>query len=110
MGKGEYLGEFETVVLLAVLRVGTEAHGAAVHREIFETTARDVSIPTVHVTLTRLADKGFLTVGRQSPEGGGRARKVFAVTPAGVAQLERTRGLFDRLWDGVSLQAAREGN
>ena len=108
MGKGEVLGEFEAVVLLAVLRVGVQAHAAAVHREIQETTGRDVSMATVHVTLTRLAAKGYVAAGVEAVESG-RPRKVFSLLPAGVAQLERQRRQFDSLWDGVELPGARPG-
>ena len=103
MGKGEYLGEFETIALLAVLRVGRHAHGAAVHREIFDTTGRDVSIPTVHVTLNRLADKGLLDCRVERQDGGGRARKTFRITEEGLRRLETTRVLMARIWDGVRL-------
>ncbi|NNM31881.1 MAG: PadR family transcriptional regulator [Gemmatimonadetes bacterium] len=105
MGKGEVLGEFEAVVLLAVLRVGGPAHAASAHREIQETTGRDVSIATVHVTLNRLVSKGYVTV-RIDSEGAGRPRKVFTLLPVGAAQLDRQRRQFDALWDGVELPGA----
>ena len=107
MGKGEFLGEFETIVLLAVIRVGNHAHGAAVHREIYDTTGRDVSIPTVHVTLKRLVQKKYLNCTTKSEPSGGRARRVFEITDDGVRQLERTRGLIDNIWEGVRLAMPR---
>lgn len=108
MGKGEVLGEFEAVVMLAVLRVGSEAHGAGVHREIQDTTGRDVSIPTVHVTLGRLERKGYLSCDLETGRVAGRARKIFSLTPSGVVQLGHQRSQFDRLWRGVRLPSSGE--
>lgn len=103
MGKGEVLGELEAVVMLAVARVRGLAHGAAVHREIQETTGRDVSIPTVHVTLARLEGKGYLSCRLEADPKGRRARKLFTLTPDGITQLELQRSQYDRLWQGVTL-------
>ena len=108
MGKGEVLGEFEAVVMLAVLRVEGGAHGAAVHREIQETTGRDVSIPSVHVTLSRLERKGYLSHALETGRASGRARKIFSVTPSGALELARQRSQFDLLWKGVRLPARSE--
>ncbi len=60
MGKGDHLGEFEYVVMLAVARLKSDAYGVGIHSEIQRTTGRDVSIPAVYVTLTRLEEKGYL--------------------------------------------------
>jgi DNA-binding PadR family transcriptional regulator len=109
MGKGEVLGELEAVVMLAVARVQGLVHGAAVHREIQETTGRDVSIPTVHVTLARLEGKGYLSCSLESDPRGRRARKLFSLTRAGITQLELQRRQYDRLWQGVTLSPSRKG-
>ena len=102
MTKGVHLGEFEEIVLLATAR--SDGYGAAIHAEILETTARDVSIPAVYVTLTRLEKKGLVSssVELAGEERGGRPRKVFAVSPAGVRQLQAVRLLKARLWEGLA--------
>ena len=103
MGKGEHLGEFEQVVLLAVAR-RAHSYGAAVHEEIQETTGRDVTIATVYVTLSRLARKGYLSeaVELGDAERGGRPKKVFRLTGQGTEQLKQARLQLARLWEGLS--------
>ncbi len=104
MGKGTNLGEFEEIVLLAVGRLRGGGYGASIHEEILSATARDVSIASVYVTLSRLAEKGYVETGVElaGPERGGRPRKVFALTDAGIAELRRTRLERARLWDGLA--------
>jgi len=103
MGKGEYLGEFEQIVLLALARLGENAYGVAIHEEILATTGRDVSIPAVYVTLSRLEDKGYVSshTGEPTPTRGGRARRFYRIERAGVQALEQTKTMLDRLWRGV---------
>lgn len=100
MGKGEHLGEFETIVLLAVAGLPGEASGAAIHERILESTGRDVSLASVYVTLSRLEKKGLLTtaVDTVHAEQGGRLRKLFAPTDSAVRALCDTRRSHDRLW------------
>ena len=104
MGKGRHLGEFEEIVLLAVARRRDGAHGASIHEEILETTGRDVSIASVYVTLGRLDEKGYLETGVElaGEERGGRPRKTFSLTPSGIAELQRSRLIQARLWEGVA--------
>lgn len=106
----DYLGEFEQVVLLALARLKGDAYGMTIHEEIFETTGRDVAIPAVYVTLSRLEKKGYVAsdVGAGGVERDGRARKFYQVTPSGAGALERSRAMLDRLWDGVRLPAGKE--
>jgi DNA-binding PadR family transcriptional regulator len=103
MGSGrEYLGEFEQVVLLALVRLEGPAYGASIHEEILSTTGRDVSIPAVYVTLKRLEKKG-LVASRVGPlEPGARKTRNYRVEPDGRRALERSRQLLDALWEGVS--------
>jgi DNA-binding PadR family transcriptional regulator len=105
MGKGDFLGEFEQVVLLAVLRENGEGYGMSIRREIEERLGRDVTIGAVYATLDRLERKGLVRSreGEATPARGGRARRHFALTPAGAAALRTTRAMMDRLWDGVDL-------
>lgn len=100
MGKGQYPGEFELVVMSAVARLGDEAYGMRIRLEIEETTGRDVSIGAVYATLNRLEDKGMVSSeqGEPSSERGGRAKRYFRLEPAGVRALEEARQMFSRLW------------
>lgn len=102
MGSG-FLGEFEQMVLLAVLRLGDEAYGWSVGQELAAVAGRDTSSGALYTTLDRLETKGLLrsTVAEGGPERGGRPRRYLAVTPEGAAALHRSRDAMDRLWDGV---------
>lgn len=91
------------MVLLAAARVGDGAHGMAIHEEILEAAGRDVSIPALYVTLSRL-EKKRLVVSRVEPAtDGGRSRKCYRVEPAGAEALTRAKSMLDDLWDGVRL-------
>ena len=104
MSKGEALGEFEHLTLLAVFRLGDDAYGMRVRREIEERTTRDVSIGAVYATLDRLADKGLVksSLLEPTPERGGRAKRCFRLTALGVASLNRARQELASMLDGLS--------
>lgn len=110
MGKGDFLGEFEQMVLLAVLREDGSGYGMSIRREIEERAGREVSIGAVYATLDRLEQKGLVRSreGEATPVRGGRARKHFEVTPDGASALRTARAMMDRLWDGVELPAEGE--
>lgn len=112
MGKGDNLGEFEEIVLLAVGRLEGDGHGAGIHEEILEATHRDVSIASVYVTLNRLAEKGYVEAGAElAGDGrGGRPRKVFALTEAGITELRRSRLVQERLWAGLPFDPLGRAN
>jgi PadR family transcriptional regulator PadR len=105
MGKGDFLGEFEQMVLLSVHRQEDEGYGMSIRREIEECVGREVTIGAVYTTLDRLERKGFVRSreGEATPVRGGRARKHFGLTPEGVDALQTSRSMMDRLWDGVDL-------
>ena len=108
MSGREYLGEFEQVVMLALLRLGDGAYGATIHQEILETTGRDVSIPSVYVTLKRLEKKGLVrSVVQATGSTGARATRNYALRPEGERALERSREMLDSLWRGVKGARAR---
>jgi DNA-binding PadR family transcriptional regulator len=108
MGRGEYLGEFEQIVLLAVARLGDDAYGMEIRSEIEQRTERVVTIGAVYATLDRLEDKGYLRARDES--NGGRARRFFVVTDAGVDALEAARTLQSRMWSGLRLsRSSRRG-
>jgi len=85
----ETLGEFEQVVLLALVRLRENAYGATIHREIEKRTGRELSISAVYTTLDRLEHKGLVRsfVGEPTPERGGRRKRYFALRPAGEVAL-----------------------
>ena len=103
MGKGDYLGEFELVVLLALFHLGEEAYGMTIRVEIEERTDRPVSIGAVYTTLRRLQGKGYVSsrLGTPSRSRGGRAKKYFTLEPEGLTAVQRSRQMFARLWKGV---------
>ena len=100
----ETLGTFEQAVLLATLRLGKGAYGRAILREMGETLGRDVSAGAVYATLDRLAAKSYVTsrLGEGTPERGGRARRYFRVTAAGVRALNEAKTALETLWRTVS--------
>ena len=99
------LGEFEQVVLLAILRVGEGAYGVAIHREIARCTGRDPAPGALYTTLDRLEDKRLVTsrYGDPSAKRGGRAKRYFAVTQDGVRAVARAQRGYQRLLKGLSL-------
>ena len=105
MGRGEYLGEFEQVVLLAVARLTDEAYGMRIRQEIEARSGRAVSIGAVYATLDRLELKGYL---RPRASSGGRARRFFVLQPAGVEALEAARALQSRMWMGLRLRRPKK--
>lgn len=104
MAKGSHLGDLEELVLLAVLRLGQDAHGAAIRKELKARAGRSVSISTIYVTLMRLEEKGYARSWKGEPtaERGGKAKRHYAVSPAGVEALEKVRDVRERMWDGVA--------
>ena len=111
MGKGNYLGEFEQLVLLALATVGEDAPGRDVYEEIARTTGRDVAVTAVYVTLNRLLKKGYVSAGMgdSTPERGGRAKKLFRLEGEGAEVLRRSREQFDILWSGAKSHPALRG-
>ena len=104
----EPLGEFEQVVLLAILRLGDEAYAVAVRDEILACTGRDVSRGSIYITLDRLETKGYLRsrLGDPTPERGGRAKRYYALRPRAVEALRETRRALVALWRGLETTLA----
>ena len=96
-------GDFEQMVLLALLHLGEEAYGVPVVDEIHRRTGREVLRPAVYVALRRLEKKGLVEsrTGESRPERGGRARKHYRVTPAGLAVVQESRTAWLAMWDGL---------
>jgi DNA-binding PadR family transcriptional regulator len=109
MGRRGFLGEFEQLVLLAVIRLEGNAYGVTVRDAIDEFTGRDVIVGQVYVALERLEDKGLLRsrVAKPQPTPGGRARRLFTITPAGRRALDSSRRMFERMADGLTIDPRR---
>ena len=97
------LGELQQMTMLAVARLGADAYGAAIREELRGVAGREVSVPTVYVTLVRLEEQGLVSSTDAAPEDGrgGRARRVFALTPVGWEALQGARAAMAQLWEGV---------
>ena len=91
MGSRDWLGEFEQLVLWALLRLGDNAYGVRIHQEIQERTGRTCSFGALYTTLDRLEDKGFASsrVGEPTPTRGGRAKKYFKLEAPGAVALQQ---------------------
>jgi len=98
-----YLGEFEHLLLLAVLRLGAEAYAADVARELEVRAGRGVSRGALYTSLDRLENKGLLR-WKTAPGTAlrdGLPRRAYNVTPAGLAALRASRGVLQRMWRGL---------
>ncbi len=99
----EFLGEFEELVLTLVAALHDDAYGAAIADEIQTRLDRDVNLSAVHVTLYRLEDKGYVKsrVGGATKERGGRRKRIFSITSAGMAMLRAMQEARVDLWKMV---------
>ena len=90
------LGEFEHIVLLAILRLGENAYGVTLRQEIQERTDRHPSPGALYITVDRLENKGFVSsrFGDPTPQRGGRAKRFYRVRPAGSKAVERAEAAF----------------
>jgi PadR family transcriptional regulator PadR len=99
----EALGNFELMVLLAVLRVGDTAYGVSIARQLEETSGRAVLIASVYAALDRLVTKGLMasTIGEPTAQRGGRAKRHFKVTAKGLREARETQRTLVKLWKGL---------
>jgi DNA-binding PadR family transcriptional regulator len=99
----EFLGGFELLVLLALVRLGDEAYGVPISDAIEESSGRDVAIGSVYITLDRLERKGLVssTLGEPTAERGGRAKTYFQITAKGLREVRRAMRTLIALWRGV---------
>ena len=95
-----YLGEFELMILLAVIHLGEEAYGVPISRELEAQRGRDVSVGSVYAALERMEGKGLVSssLGDPTPERGGKAKRFFRITKEGLRQVHETRRVLTRLW------------
>ena len=111
MGNASILGEFEQLILLAVLQIGSEAHAAAIRSEIEERIGRELSRGAVYTTLDRLENKGLLSsiMGESRPVRSGRARRYYTVEPEGLEALNEAREVMRKMWSGLEPILLRTG-
>ena len=98
------IGQFEQAVLVALVRLGKDAYGRAILNEVHTRLARDVSAGAVYATLERLEAKELVssTLAPGTAIRGGRARRYFALTGAGVRALNNAKSATDRMWRGLA--------
>ena len=105
MGGGASLGEFEQIVLLAVLRLEGDAYGASILTEIAACTGRMPSPGALYTTLHRMEDKGYITFrdGSATQERGGRAKRFVLITPLGRNSVASAQSAYRALLEGLDL-------
>jgi DNA-binding PadR family transcriptional regulator len=106
MGRS-YLGEFEELVLLAVVVLQTGAYGVSIAEELRQRANRSISLSAVHIALYRLEEKGYLTseMGGATLSRGGRKKRIFTVTAEGrdiLSEIQRVRSQF---WNQIVIPA-----
>ena len=103
MGDKSPIGEFEQLVLLAVLRVGEDAYGVPIRQEIEKQTRRPVSRGAVYTTLDRLEDKGMLSswMGDPTPVRSGKAKRFYQVERSGIEAVRNAAKALRKMWNGL---------
>jgi DNA-binding PadR family transcriptional regulator len=101
--KDQHLGELEELALLIVVALGQDAYGVAVQRGLERDAQRRIALGAVYAALDRLERKGYVTseIGEASPQRGGRRKRMFIATTAGIRALRATRRTRERLWQIV---------
>jgi DNA-binding PadR family transcriptional regulator len=109
MARRDYLGEMELMVLLAVMRLGDSAYGVPISKELLALAGREIALGSIYAALERMESKGFVTsqLGNPTAERGGRAKRYFRVTPAGVQTLRTVRRVLTTLWSEMPLLDGR---
>ncbi|WP_149240035.1 helix-turn-helix transcriptional regulator [Dyadobacter sp. 32] len=101
--KRTFLGEFEELVLLTVAILGEGAYAVTVTQELEQKTGRSVGFSTVHTTLQRMEEKGFLSseMGGATAERGGRRKRLFTITAFGRKALREVKEVREELWNAL---------
>ena len=107
MSKGLYLGEFEHLVMLAILRLNSSAYGMALRRELETRAGREVSIGAIYATLERLEAKGLVSSRDEALEAGGRVKRIYAVTSEGSRALSQTHGAIASMMQGLTFPVVK---
>lgn len=103
MAGRNYLGELELMILLAVIRLGDDAYGVPIAKELLEATGRDVAFGSLYAALDRLVQKELVSsmLGDPTPARGGRAKRYFRVTSKGLREARMAKKALTGLWRGV---------
>ena len=103
MAPNKFLGEFEQMILLAILQGGESANALDIRRELEASANRKVSKGAFYTTLDRLEKKEYVTWTAEVANGGrgGLPQRCFKVTPAGIAELRKSREALMKLWRGL---------
>ena len=103
MARREHLGDFEQIVLLAILRLGDDAYGVPIREDIERRTRRALSVGALYRTLDRLEEKGYVSssFSDPTPERGGRSKRYFKVRPLGLRTLRASREALTAMWEGL---------
>jgi PadR family transcriptional regulator PadR len=105
MAKPDSLGQFEQLVLTAILTRGEDAYGVSIHSKVEELARpKAVSLGAVYVTLDRLEDKGLVKswLSDPTPERGGRAKRCYRLEALGERALEESAVTAKRVWEGIA--------
>ena|SRR5436190_4737119 len=103
MTQRAHLSTFELMVMLALARLGEDAYGVPIAKEIREHSGRDVLLGSVYATLDRLGERGLVSseLGEPTPERGGRAKRYFHLTPKGLRETREAQRTLVKLWRGI---------
>jgi PadR family transcriptional regulator PadR len=98
-----FLGELDLMVLLALIRLGDEAYGVPIAREIEASVRRSISLGSVYATLDRFEERGLVKsrIGEPTAERGGRAKRYFAITAQGMREVRETQRTLVSLWKAI---------
>jgi DNA-binding PadR family transcriptional regulator len=109
MARREHLGEFEQIVLLAIVRLEADAYGVPIRRDIAARTGRALTVGALYRTLDRLEDKGYVSsaFSDPTPERGGRSKRYFKVTAPGLRTLRASRKALTAMWEGLEPKVLR---
>src|SRR5262249_51730572 len=100
MAKQGNLGDFELMVMLALMRLGDDAYGVPISRVIEQESGREVALGSVYAALERLESRGQVSshLGKPTAERGGRAKRYFRITPSGLRKVRETQQALIKLW------------
>jgi PadR family transcriptional regulator PadR len=103
MARGTYLGEFELMVLLVLIRLEDQAYGVLISREIEKYSGREAALGSIYAALERMEEKGLVTsrLGDPTAERGGRAKRYFTITSRGLGDVRQTQRALTSLWSGL---------
>jgi DNA-binding PadR family transcriptional regulator len=101
-----HAGEFEMLLMLAIMRLGENAYGVSIREELENETSRTLTLGTVYKTLGRLEDKGYLRSRTSDPiaERGGRRKKLYQLSPSGLSAVRRSLADLRSLTHGIDLE------